>query len=69
MSKSLGNFVTIQVLEAYAQKFSLDALCWYMVTQGPLGATDADFGTPSSSRSTTPTWPTASATSPAAWGT
>ena len=43
MSKSLGNFVTIEVLEAYAQKFSLDALRWYMVTQGPLGATDADF--------------------------
>ncbi|MBX3379960.1 MAG: methionine--tRNA ligase [Phycisphaeraceae bacterium] len=43
MSKSLGNFVTIEVLKAYAQKYSLDALRWYLVTQGPQGATDADF--------------------------
>ncbi|MGH7244972.1 MAG: methionine--tRNA ligase [Phycisphaerales bacterium] len=43
MSKSLGNFVTIEVLQAYAQKYSLDALRWYLVTQGPQGATDADF--------------------------
>lgn len=43
MSKSLGNFVTIEVLEAYAQKYSLDALRWYLITQGPQGATDADF--------------------------
>ncbi len=43
MSKSLGNFVTIEVLEAYARKFSLDALRWYLITQGPQGATDADF--------------------------
>lgn len=43
MSKSLGNFVTIEVLHAYAQKYSLDALRWYLVTQGPQGATDADF--------------------------
>jgi methionyl-tRNA synthetase len=43
MSKSLGNFVTIEVLHAYAQKYSLDALRWYLLTQGPLGAQDADF--------------------------
>ncbi|MEM8758326.1 MAG: class I tRNA ligase family protein [Planctomycetota bacterium] len=43
MSKSLGNFIEIETLEAYADKFSLDALRWYMLTQGPLGATDADF--------------------------
>lgn len=43
MSKSLGNFVTIEVLHAYARKYSLDALRWYLVTQGPQGATDADF--------------------------
>jgi len=43
MSKSLGNFVTIEVLQAYAAKYSLDALRWYLLTQGPLHATDADF--------------------------
>lgn len=43
MSKSLGNFVTIEVLEAYAAKFGLDAVRWYLLTQGPLGSTDADF--------------------------
>jgi methionyl-tRNA synthetase len=43
MSKSLNNFVTIEVLEAYAAAFSLDALRWYLLTQGPLHAQDADF--------------------------
>ncbi|MCC6284784.1 MAG: methionine--tRNA ligase [Phycisphaerales bacterium] len=43
MSKSLGNFVTLEVLQAYAARYSLDALRWYLLTQGPLGATDADF--------------------------
>lgn len=43
MSKSLGNFVTIEVLEAYAARFGLDAVRWYLLTQGPLGSTDADF--------------------------
>lgn len=43
MSKSLGNFVSLEVLDAYAKRYSTDALRWYLVTQGPLGATDADF--------------------------
>ncbi len=43
MSKSLGNFVTIEVLKAYADRYSLDAVRWYMLTQGPLGQQDADF--------------------------
>ena len=43
MSKSLGNFVTLEVLEAYVNKFSLDAVRWYLITQGPLRETDADF--------------------------
>src|SRR5262249_26918477 len=30
-------------LEAYVKKYSLDAVRWYLLTQGPLGATDADF--------------------------
>lgn len=43
MSKSLGNFVSIEVLQAYAAKYGLDAVRWYLITQGPQGATDADF--------------------------
>ncbi|MCL4220146.1 MAG: methionine--tRNA ligase [Phycisphaerales bacterium] len=43
MSKSLGNFIEIDQLRAYAGKYSLDALRWFLVTQGPLGANDADF--------------------------
>ncbi|HZW10778.1 MAG TPA: methionine--tRNA ligase [Phycisphaerales bacterium] len=43
MSKSLGNFIEIDQLRAYAEKFSVDAVRWYLVTQGPLGANDADF--------------------------
>ncbi len=43
MSKSLGNFIEIDQLQAYAEKYSLDALRWFLTTQGPLGANDADF--------------------------
>ncbi|GMV25035.1 MAG: methionine--tRNA ligase [Phycisphaerae bacterium] len=43
MSKSLGNFIEIETIEAYAKRYSLDAVRWYLLTQGPLGATDADF--------------------------
>ena len=43
MSKSLGNFIEIDQLRAYAEKYSLDAVRWFLTTQGPLGATDADF--------------------------
>lgn len=43
MSKSLGNFIEIDLIGAYCGKFSADAVRWYLATQGPLGATDADF--------------------------
>ena len=43
MSKSLGNFIEIDQLRAYADRYSLDAVRWSLMTQGPLGATDADF--------------------------
>lgn len=43
MSKSLGNFIEIDLLQAYAEKYSLDAVRWFLTTQGPLGANDADF--------------------------
>ncbi|MEX0876233.1 MAG: methionine--tRNA ligase [Phycisphaerales bacterium] len=43
MSKSLGNFIEIDQLRAYSEKYSLDAVRWFLTTQGPLGANDADF--------------------------
>ncbi|MEZ6235490.1 MAG: methionine--tRNA ligase [Phycisphaerales bacterium] len=43
MSKSLGNFIEIDLLEKYCERYSPDAVRWYLATQGPLGATDADF--------------------------
>ena len=43
MSKSLGNFIDIDLLRAYIGRYSLDAVRWYMVAQGPMHATDADF--------------------------
>lgn len=43
MSKSLGNFIEIDTLRAYADRYSLDAVRWFLTTQGPLGANDADF--------------------------
>ncbi|MEM1186056.1 MAG: methionine--tRNA ligase [Planctomycetota bacterium] len=43
MSKSLGNFIEIDQLKAYADRYSVDAVRWYLATQGPGGATDADF--------------------------
>ncbi len=43
MSKSLGNFVDLEKVKAYAARFSLDALRWFLATQGPLTGNDADF--------------------------
>jgi methionyl-tRNA synthetase len=43
MSKSLGNFVDLAELRGYAAEFGLDALRYYLVTQGPLHGADADF--------------------------
>jgi methionine--tRNA ligase len=43
MSKSLGNFIDVPALQAYVDRYGLDALRWFMVTRGPLEATDADF--------------------------
>jgi methionyl-tRNA synthetase len=43
MSKSLGNFIDLPLLRGYFDRFSLDAVRWYLVTRGPLGVTDADF--------------------------
>lgn len=43
MSKSLGNFVDLDVIRAYVGRFGADALRYYLVTQGPSGSTDSDF--------------------------
>jgi methionyl-tRNA synthetase len=43
MSKSLGNFIDIDLLNAYCTRYSRDAVRYYLVTQGPHEATDADF--------------------------
>ena len=43
MSKSLGNFVDLEKIDSYVERFSLDALRYFLATQGPLGTTDADF--------------------------
>ncbi|MFO0961609.1 MAG: methionine--tRNA ligase [Phycisphaerales bacterium] len=43
MSKSMGNFVDLPTIEGYFARYGLDAWRWYMATQGPLQASDADF--------------------------
>lgn len=43
MSKTLGNFIDLEKIDQYVADFSLDALRWYLCTQGPLGSTDSDF--------------------------
>lgn len=43
MSKTLGNFIDLPLLEKYIERFGLDAVRWYLLTQGPLRETDADF--------------------------
>jgi methionyl-tRNA synthetase len=43
MSKSLGNFIELETIERYVGHYGLDAWRYYMTTQGPHGATDANF--------------------------
>lgn len=43
MSKSLGNFVDLEKLEAIVDRYGLDALRFYLIGQGPMGVNDADF--------------------------
>ena len=43
MSKSLGNFVDLEAIGRYHERYGLDAWRWFMSTRGPLGASDADF--------------------------
>ena len=43
MSKSLGNFVDLEKIDQFVATFGLDALRWFLATQGPLGTNDSDF--------------------------
>ncbi|MCH2140296.1 MAG: methionine--tRNA ligase [Phycisphaerales bacterium] len=43
MSKSLGNFIDLEQLTQYIDRYGRDALRYFLATQGPLGATDSDF--------------------------
>ena len=43
MSKSLGNFIDLERLKTYSDRYSLDALRWFLATQGPMSGADADF--------------------------
>ena len=43
MSKSLGNFIDLESIEKYIDTYGMSAWRYFLVTQGPLGATDADF--------------------------
>jgi len=43
MSKSLGNFIDLGAIRRYCEVYTLDVCRYYLATQGPLGATDADF--------------------------
>jgi len=43
MSKSLGNFVDLATMQRYIGCYGLEAFRYYLVVDGPLGATDANF--------------------------
>jgi methionyl-tRNA synthetase len=43
MSKSLGNFIDLEKIDRIVGTFSLDALRYFLASNGPLGTTDSDF--------------------------
>ncbi len=43
MSKTLGNFIDLEKIDEYVKTFSLDALRYFLASNGPLGTTDSDF--------------------------
>ncbi|MFT7671589.1 MAG: methionyl-tRNA synthetase [Planctomycetota bacterium] len=43
MSKSLGNFIDLEKIQSYIDHYGADMWRFFLTTQGPLGATDADF--------------------------
>ncbi len=46
MSKSLGNVISIETLDRFVSTFGLDALRYFLITQGPDGTMDASFSEP-----------------------
>ncbi|MAG56157.1 MAG: methionine--tRNA ligase [Planctomycetes bacterium] len=43
MSKSLGNFVDMERIQDYVERFGVDALRYFLAGYGPVGASDRDF--------------------------
>ncbi|MDN6875418.1 methionine--tRNA ligase [Pseudomonas citronellolis] len=43
MSKSMGNFVGIADLENYCEQLGVDGTRFFLISSGPVGASDADF--------------------------
>ncbi len=43
MSKTMGNFIDLEKIDAYIAEFGLDALRHFLTIEGPLGNTDGDF--------------------------
>jgi methionyl-tRNA synthetase len=43
MSKSLGNFVDLTVLNKFSNHYGMDGFRYYLATEGPIGAQDANF--------------------------
>lgn len=43
MSKSLGNFLDLAAMRAYAERYGVDGLRYYLLSSGPIGVTDADW--------------------------
>jgi methionyl-tRNA synthetase len=43
MSKSLGNFIDLEKIDRYVSTYGLDALRYFLASNGPLGANDSDF--------------------------
>ena len=43
MSKSLGNFIDLEKIDRYVAMYGLDALRYFLASNGPLAANDSDF--------------------------
>ena len=43
MSKMLGNFIDLEKIDEYVARFGLDALRYFLASNGPLGTNDSDF--------------------------
>ena len=43
MGKSLGNFIDLERIDHYVATYGLDALRYYLASNGPLAANDSDF--------------------------